>query len=160
MVNNGINYRTQLYKNHLKKIGYLPYQLVFSEFLKHQQYEATRRPDGSRGLTLVVENMQGLKSSRSDEQWSKILVICCIYGKISYPIYVGIMIIANKRLPINQLYSILMECHSRVLIADQIHLLGWEVVGCHMGARGVDHPIVRYKTQVKNVAWEVVGGLT
>eukprot|EP00434_Breviolum_minutum_P025270 symbB.v1.2.022326.t1/scaffold1974.1/size94090/2 len=22
-----------------------------------------------------------------------------------------------------------------------------EVVGCHMGARGVDHPIVRYKTQ-------------
>lgn len=28
-----------------------------------------------------------------------------------------------------------------------------------MGARGVDHPIVRYKTQVKNVAWEVVGGV-
>ncbi len=26
-----------------------------------------------------------------------------------------------------------------------------QVVGCHMGARGVDHPIVRYKTQVKLV---------
>ena len=26
-------------------------------------------------------------------------------------------------------------------------LPGCQVVGCHMGARGVDNPIVRYKTQ-------------
>lgn len=159
MVNNGINYRTQLYKNHLKKIGYLPYQLVFSEFLKHQQYEATRRPDGSRGLTLVVENMQGLKSSRSDEQWSKILVICCIYGKISYPIYVGIMIIANKRLPINQLVYLWNVIHGFWSLIRYI-CLGERSSAAIWEQEGLIIPLCATRLRWRMLLGKWLGGLT
>ncbi|CAE7343737.1 unnamed protein product [Symbiodinium natans] len=38
------------------------------------------------------------------------------------------------------------EQSSRLSLKKAMEQFG-EVVGCHMGARGVDHPIVRYKSQ-------------